>query len=395
MENRLMWVMVVSALLAPWLLAGQARAAAPQVSSHSAVSGPGNGLSDLALVSSTEGWAVGYAEPCATSRARSCVPLLRHYLNGTWSSVPLPFPGWLTTISLLSARDGWAGGYDGLLLHYDGVTWQQVTTQQNLSFLQLQMLSDTDGWAIGFSDASPGSSIWRYNGHTWTPQAPLSGLSLGRQYKLTAQALAMVSPTEGWVTGALIQQVQDGAPATAPRVNGGAVILHYTAGHWNSSTRIPNGNLTTISMASAADGWAMGNTEGTRPATPTPSVQQTPLLLHYTQGRWKQVANPVPNPTVCCLSTVTMCSASDGWAAGPESGIEPRPIATMLHYTGRQWQVVRVPLLTQTRVTITRIAMTSPTEGWAVGSLTRWGTPDSTTPLILRYQHGAWNLFSH
>lgn len=377
---------LILALLAPRLFVSRAQAVGSQTSSESVAPGVWNGLSDLAFVSPTEGWAVGYGEPCATPLPLSCTPLLRHYLHGVWSAAPLAFPGWLNTISMLSARDGWAGGYNGLLLHYDGHIWQQVANSPKLSLMRLQMFSDTDGWAIAGSDQS-GTAIWRYDGGTWTPEGPRTLAFLGASYDVSMQALAMISPTEGWAAGLLI-----GASAPASHSGGGSVLLHYSTRRWILATRIPDGLVSAISMTSAVEGWAMGNTEGTRPATPTPAVQEAPLLLHYSQGRWKEIANPVPNPTVCCLDTVTMRSASDGWAAGPESGVEPRPIATMMHYTGGRWAAARMPLLSQAKATIARIVMTSATEGWAVGSLTRWGTPDNTALLILHYQRGAWSL---
>ena len=382
-------------LLAPRLQVSPAQAVELPMSSLSGVQGPWNGWSDLAFVSPTEGWAVGYAEPCATNLLSSCTPRLKHYLQGAWSAVPLAFPGWLTTISMLSPRDGWAGGYDGLLLHYDGVTWQHQALAQRVSLLHLQMLSDTDGWAVGSTNTSNGTGVWYYDGQTWTQEGPRSMRLQGTQYDLTIQALAMVSPTEGWATGMLVQQ-QSGTHPTAPQRYGGAVVLHDLAGRWSLAARIPDGNLTTLSMTSATEGWAMGNTEGTQPATPTPAVKETPLLLHYTQGHWKQVANPVANPLVCCLSTVTMRVASDGWAAGPESGLEPLPLTAMVHYTGGRWTNVHMPVVVNTSATITRIVMTSSTEGWAGGALTRTssrtGAPDATTPLILHYQHGVWNI---
>ena len=354
--------------------------------------GPWNGWSDLAFVSPTEGWAVGYAEPCATSLASSCVPLLKHYLHGVWSSVSLPFSGWLTTISMLSARDGWAGGPD-MLLHYDGVTWQHVANEQHLSFLQLQMLSDTDGWAIT-SGATGSIAISHYDGQTWQPQGLPTITHQGTRYDLLPQALAMVSPTEGWATAMIVRSVGSSTTLAAPQTYEGAVILQYRAGRWSLAAQIPQGDLSAISMASATEGWAMGNTEDTQPATPTPAVHQTPLLLHYSRGRWQRVANPVTNPVVCCLSTVTIRTASDGWAAGPESGLEPRPLATMMHYTRGRWTGVPMPTRGSAKATITRMVMTSASDGWAVGSLNSMSIdhPDFTTPLMLRYHQGAWSL---
>lgn len=398
LRGGLLWcavgIVLALALLAPWLLVGQAQAGAQAASHETAAPGPWNGVNDLAFVSATEGWAVGYAEPCATNQASSCTPLLWHYLHSQWLSVSLPFAGWLNTLSMRSPTDGWAGGYDGLLLHYDGHTWQRVANTQDATFLQLQMFSERDGWAIGSLPGAPTTEVLHYDGQTWTQEEPLATLSPFRHSILAAQALAMVSPTEGWVVGTLISSAQSDTLPPLPRGKDGAVILHYVAGHWSLAVQIPDGMLAAISMASATEGWAMGNTEGTHPATPTPAVQQTPLLLHYAGGRWKQVANPVANPVVCCLSTITMRSASDGWAAGPESGLEPRPLATILHYTGGRWTAVRVPVRSGMEATITRIMMLSATEGWAVGSLRRFGSdaPDDTTPLLLHYQHGGWTL---
>ncbi len=385
--------------LATRFFSSQPRALGPDMHSNLPTQGASfSELSDLAMVSSTEGWAVGYAEPCSSGRMSSCHPLLKHNLHSTWSSVPLPFSGALNTVSMLSATDGWAGGYEGLLLHYDGHAWQHLTDPQGISFLHLQMFSDTDGWAIGAPREPAGTEILHDEGGTWTAQVLPTSLGTGMQYDLSPQALAMLSPQEGWAVGSLIPRLRGGTSTTSPRAAGGAVTLHYRAGHWTISTFIPDADLQSISMSSATEGWAVGDTETTKlegPTTPRPTEVQTPLLLHYTRGKWLQEANPINNPMIDFLNTVSMTSMTDGWSAGPQGGLAPLPLATMLHYNGRRWSEVRMPMLTNTGAMINRIAMISATEGWAVGSLTRAGigTSDVTTPLILHYQHGAWSLY--
>src|SRR5579872_760739 len=61
-----------------------------------------------------------------------------------------------------------------------------------------------------------------------------------------------------------------------------------------------------LSMISISEGWAVGGTVDSqgKPAKAT--------LLHYSRGKWTNVAAPVTTP----LFAVSMDASSDGWAVG-------------------------------------------------------------------------------
>ncbi|HEX8729864.1 MAG TPA: hypothetical protein VF739_14625, partial [Ktedonobacterales bacterium] len=69
-------------------------------------------------------------------------------------------------------------------------------------------------------------------------------------------ALDMVSPDEGWAVGAVM-----GDPATPRYGSAYTLILHYTHCAWKSVGAIfPGVGLSSVSMGSASDGWALGAT---------------------------------------------------------------------------------------------------------------------------------------
>ncbi len=88
-------------------------------------------LSDISMVSPTEGWAVGTTGP-------SSYGVVMHYTNSTWSRVAVPTGTYeLNAVSMISPTEGWAAGYEascwsgscdqGLLMHYTASAgWQKV-----------------------------------------------------------------------------------------------------------------------------------------------------------------------------------------------------------------------------------------------------------------------------
>jgi hypothetical protein len=374
-------------------------------------------LRDISMVSSTEGWAVGYIQQRNDSdgiQPGDGIPsraLLMHYKSGTWFRVPVAGDGELDSISMLSAKDGWAVGYrhsnrQPIILHYNGQSWKSVAAslQNSLSFIQ--MLSDTDGWAIG--TPIPGSpktdSILHYNGQSWTPQ-PLPASLDTLAYSLLLSDLFMASPTEGWTVGYTIPPVvgnQDN-PTEQPT----SYILHYTGGQWTVAETFPGTRLTSLSMTSVSDGWATGtNVTATQESNPVPTTVLTPtslLLLHYTGGTWVSVANPEgtssdPYATfkditgIEGVQHVSMTSAEDGWLITGANANSSYP--ALLHYDGKQWNAVQMPAFQDTSAyVIAGISMLSPTEGWAVGwSRLQDGAAPTYAALILHDHNGIWSV---
>jgi hypothetical protein len=95
--------------------------------------------------------------------------------------------------------------------------------------------------------------------------------------------LAMVKPDEGWAVGALTSRWPPVSPGQGPA----GVIYHLTQGRWQRLPQVyPGAALSTISMGSPADGWAASSTAVT-------GTGNHVLVLHYSGGHWRTVDIPV------------------------------------------------------------------------------------------------------
>jgi hypothetical protein len=345
-------------------------------------------LRAIAMVSPSEGWAIGWSD-ASLSDPNGAQVLVLHDQNGVWSPVHVPIHGQLDSISMVSATDGWAGGTAGLL-HYNGKTWKQIQPYAHWGTLRIQMLSATDGWATG--DAG---ILLHYDGHSWMRQPLPESLTADAKTSVMLWGLSMTSSDDGWVIG---DQVNNATGMTER-----AVLLHYTHGQWQVGQRIEGASLASISMVSPEEGWALGGISTASQSASTPPSPTSPLLLHYTQGQWVQVANPLSSPVSSSEGVVVMRSASDGWMAGiPDTiGIPP-----LLHYNGSTWSKVSLPLTRDQntdRFEITGLALTSADDGWAVGvriSNANQSLPldsggdniPTVTPLLLHDTAGTWSV---
>jgi hypothetical protein len=111
-------------------------------------------------------------------------------------------------------------------------------------------------------------------------------------------AIYMLSPEKGWAVGS----AGPSAGARDQEGNGqedrelGALFLHFVDGRWSRRRTPILGELTSIAMASAADGWAVGSSVSTCEqgrATGHGGYYPTtlPVLLQYRQGAWSVVAS--------------------------------------------------------------------------------------------------------
>jgi hypothetical protein len=357
-------------------------------------------LHAISMVSADEGWAAGNSGPCDRNPINDVTllghcqvtyslldPLLLHYQHGTWTPVHVTFKGALNTISMLSATDGWAGGND-LFVHYDGHTWKPMPNPNQVTFNRLQMLSDTDGWAVGSIGNT--QAILHYDGQTWTAQPlPASIASLAQQRYSSFGSLAMISPTEGWVGATLASDTQNAGTSTPDLT---AAILHYANGQWTLQSSTKGAYLASISMLSATDGWASGEAG-------TTAGSQHGFLLHYTQGKWTEVS---PSSDTGDAGAISMVSANDGWAVSSIESDHNGPwISYLLHYNGQQWTLVPALAFQHQVVGIKDLHMLSATEGWGVGDLmTLSGQRNSkgewlilsVAAVMVHYHNGTWSI---
>ena len=139
----------------------------------------------LAMVSDTEGWALG-SKIVAQNGVTEVAPmhqLLYHYKDGRWSSTPVNVSGGgyvaLQCITMRSPSDGWIVGAQSnvrpgttasnyqqqtILLHYDGSHWSQVSVPDTGTPVNavtgLAFTSDGGVWAAGYvSNISPSQTV--------------------------------------------------------------------------------------------------------------------------------------------------------------------------------------------------------------------------------------------
>lgn len=190
--------------------------------------------------------------------------------------------------------------------------------------------------------------------HVLAPDEVWPGISLNN--------LQMLSSDEGWAVGA-----RDTSNSSE------SVILHYIHGKWTASRDVfPNVHLTSISMLSSTDGWASGSAMNAGSAI-NGGTSVTAVLLHYSGGRWISVQAPGYGE----IDSLTMLSPYDGWAiqyAMPTAD-SPQLRTALLHYNGTAWSIADTG-----GMTLTGLAMLSPSEGWATGQ----------DGVIAHFHNGAW-----
>lgn len=284
----------------------------------------------------------------------------------------------LSSLSMVSASDGWAVGtgyvsgqvYDPLLLHYTGRFWEQNTDVTNAALQakraglqRVFMVSASEGWAVGNLDwASPTTEntsaafILHFQGGHWHLQGTFDG---------TLQSLWMTSATDGWAVGSQGTEI------------GTTFLLHYDGQTW-TPVSAPGAGLSEVMLTSPTTGWAIGFAAGTYIG------QFSSLLLHYNGGSW----NAVTCPAVDSFTALALDAATDGWLVGSRNQSTQTIFA---HYTGQGWAEVETPISGNPHATITSLAVTSASEGWAIGVLqgdaSAGGTPST---LYLYEQQGQW-----
>lgn len=385
--------------------------------------GVGFEITAMSMTSPGEGWAIVSGQS-AGSTCPSCMPqYLLHDHHGVWSPVALSSTTPLTDISMVSATDGWAVGWDGLILHYNGRDWTSVASPTTEQLLSIRMLSATDGWASGdtmFRSDVP--LILHYDGQQWATQ-PMPSL-----------ALAPAGWPETWFTSS-IQTAPDGevwaltkwylvcngaVPIGPPPPNlSGTAILHYDGHQWQVQMSISGVLLGDLTMDSAQDGWVVGSAEPSNTdyqactsATPVSGTSaQAPLFYHYTQGRWERSLLPLPASSGSSsalpagggsnsgqiVGTLTMVSPSDGWMLAATYSYPP--VGSAYHFTQGRWLPATLPTLTTPQGWEPYGIYFQPDgSGWIFGTASKTLTPKgkapfvSWVPLLLRYSGGTWSI---
>jgi hypothetical protein len=250
-----------------------------------------------------------------------------------------------------SGGDVWMWDAEGEVYYYGNNRWAPVpgTGPDNTMIRAIAVIPGTrDAVAVG-----AGGAIFKLKGSNATK------IESGTNRDLSDVSLD--SATDGWAVGEIFVHLHsDGTTWSAQPVDGGQ-------------------SLGSVSMVSATEGWAAGSEGGAA------------ALMHFDGSSWSSVAVPSDyyyTYGIFGFSGIAAPARGEVWAVAGENR------DYILHYHNGAWdQPYALWDPTQydvqaSTVTLNRIRMTSPSEGWAVGSY----TPSSTlTPLMWQYTGGRWS----
>jgi hypothetical protein len=253
----------------------------------------------------------------------------------TAASAYATFPGRLSGVTAISARDAWAVGLSpggSLIVHWNGTAWSQSLI--GAGYLPgVAASSARDVWAVGgtnwFSPTYTLAEHW--DGSSWTHVPTPSPAGGGR-----LQAVAATSPTNAWAVG-LAGPGPGGTGPSAP------LVEHWDGMHWSiqqDQAPAEGGQFSGISATSPDDAWAVGQAGPNGGNT----GQQT-LIEHWNGMHWIRVPSPnLPGSSATSLSGVTAISSHDAWAVGYANvrGSE-QPVDE--HWNGSHWSLVPSPAL--------------------------------------------------
>lgn len=289
-------------------------------------------------------------------------------------------------IEIVSAVDGWVlrpdRGNDGQswglghLYRWNGSQWSpfgNLAHSQAVRLLgDIAMISANDGWvALGpfVSDESSESTIYRWNGNTWTLHTTITEPATASwPGGIALSAIDMLSQSDGWVVGEFDRGSRfyhwDGiswrrdktlmdvyAASDIEMVDAdygwavGGDIAHWNGDQWMPVEAPPIGWLYDVSALSQTDAWAVGDN----------SSYNDGLILHWNGTSWTEVSNPAED----LIRAIDMTSANDGWAVGHDEGVA-------YHWNGVEWTEISLPIAANEYSGLA-IDMLSESRGWIVG----------------------------
>jgi hypothetical protein len=292
-------------------------------------------LYDVAIVSATDMWAVGYY----ISQSDDYQTLIMRWDGNQWNLVPSPNVGdgdnALRGISVVSANDVWAvGEYStpqvttkALILHWDGSQWSVVAGPDigdSDSLNQVDAITSNDVWAVGEYGVKGGSRplTVHWDGFVWTEVAtPFEG-----QYN-TLRGVSAVGANDIWAVGNYYESTFGFA----------AFILHWDGIAWSRvpTPKLPGeSNLMSVSAISADDAWAVGYLI-------EDGISYHTFVLQWTGADWIWVPSPSSADNDILLD-VSALSPGDVWAVGWSiETVQGRSQTFTIHWDGSMW--TRVP----------------------------------------------------
>lgn len=374
---------LVTVAVACLVTGGCATSVAPVAASTPAGASPGshtysaNGdMWAVAATSPTDAWAVGDLFAGAKS-------LIVHWNGSRWSDVPAAIPSHTTmrAVAASSPSDAWAVGETyrlgstwqaPLTLHWDGRSWKRVAlpVPAGTYLSSVSVTSPANAWAVGgYSTSAPATAsneapiVLHWDGAAWR-RVPLPGLPPpGGGASLSG--VSATSATDAWAVGGY----SNADPA-------GALILHWDGSSWSQVPSVPaNVGGPFVAATATGDTWLVGTVAG-RWNGHAWATTPVPLVTNHLGNRGGNVS-------------AFAVAGHAAWVAGnycaPIAACETMLAPLLLRWTGSGWQRTPVPASDTRDISIFGVAVTSPTDAWAVG------TKQPRTTIILHWNGSVWS----
>jgi hypothetical protein len=284
-------------------------------------------------------------------------PLAEHRSGSTWTRVPVPQPAGqqalLNAVDDLSPGNAWAVGTsfsggvaatgDGptLIEHWNGTSWSIVPSPNPATGIPgdsdvLTAISGTgpsDLWAAGWDNNEATNTISLLFEH-WNGATWTAATSPTPMFSSQfANAITAISPSNVWAVGT--------------DETGGSNTL---SAHWNGTawSIVPTPNLTHagnaqnmltgVSSDSAGNVWASGLADNVNGHN-----LRMPYVLHWTGAQW--VLTKVPNLGTegSRLNGIQVLSPTDAWAVGQTQESNGAILTLTERYNGSTWAIVPSP----------------------------------------------------
>ena len=282
-------------------------------------------MNGVAVVSSTDVWAVGTALVETISGGSHLIGLIEHFDGANWTLVASPqFPSGvdLHGIRAISANDIYAVGDshadsqqpNPLLEHFDGTKWTAVPlphlkSGQTGALRGIGIISDSDIWVLGDSGTVvPTATVaMHFDGQKWSiVPVPLTGQVHDVVF---GQGVTAIATNDVWAVGGV--SVNTGAEQTLTEHWDGKswkIVASPNGGHPGSTNRLAG-----IAAVSSSDVWACGQTFDTTTST------FLNLIEHWDGTRWT-ISPVAAGNGFASLSGVVAFPSASVYVAGSDLG---------------------------------------------------------------------------
>lgn len=338
-------------------------------------------VSDVAVLSPTDAWAVGSKR----LEAGPTLTWVRHWNGKGWSSFSSPSPdaetNYLVAVDAVASDDVWAVGSAGanrshaLVEHWDGVSWSVVETPSAGRVTGLSSVSTIvadDIWAVGsrYVDGHNRALIEHWDGNAWdVVHAPKPGEHV---FLAALSDVTAIAPDDVWAVG-----VKDYNTGGVDGIQ--ALLEHWNGQRWKvvPGATIPETvRLQAVAGVSADDVWAVGVSQGG-------GGSDTTVFEHWDGSAWSQVAGPSPSRS-SILKDLYASASDDVWAVGDMYDGGVKQLTEIQHWDGTSWSLVETPSRRHQRNVLNGVDGSSPTYLMAVGL--------AGTPLTESWDGSSWTI---